>query len=195
MKLIHVAAASLSLMLVPFCSWADEVEDSIKEGQDFYKEGNLNAALNSFNYTAQLIRQKVSEKMAEFLPEAPDGWDKSEAESDSGASMFGGGLSSSCSYTNGDASIKVTVASNSPLLQSIMMVINNPMFMGNKKSERIGGQQALIEYSASDKGGSINIVVAGSALVTIEGQECKLEDMKAFASKIKFQDMVKFLTQ
>ena len=49
MKLIHVAAVSLSLMIVPFSSWADEVEDSIKEGQGFYKEGNLNAALNSFN--------------------------------------------------------------------------------------------------------------------------------------------------
>lgn len=188
--LFTFSAASLSQVL------ADEISDTIEEGATFYKDANYSEAVNSLNYAVQLINQKASEQLGQFLPKVPDGWDRSEAEFQSaGASLFGGGNSVTASYSKGEENIKVSITANSPALQSMLMLVNNPAFLGasGKKIERIGGQKAIVEMS--DGSGSINVIVAGTALVALEGYSTNMESMKALAEAIDYKKLVALLMQ
>ena len=175
---------------------ADDITDSIKEGTSYYEDGNYNAALSSFKYVVQLITQKATESLAEYLPEATDGFEMSEPETQSGGmELFGGGSSVSADYSSDDGEITVTISANSPALQSILMVMNNPMFLGAQKMERVAGQKAIIDYDNSDMSGSVNIVVAGSALVSAEGSNVSLDQIKELVSNIDFKKLTVFLSQ
>jgi hypothetical protein len=185
--------ALASAMLSPVM--ADDVLDSVKEGTALYQEGNYNGAIGSFNYVIQLLNQKAAEKMAEFMPVSGGGWERSEPETSSAGGIFGGGITTSATYTKDGAEVKLSVAANSPLLQSIMMMMNNPMFLGDQKVDRVGGQKAVVNYDASDRSGSINIVVAGAALVTAEGSSVSLEEMKELAGKFNFKGLTAYSMQ
>jgi hypothetical protein len=191
---LSVIACSLCLFMSPVV--ADDVTDSIAEGQSFYEEGNYSAALGSFNYVVQLITQKAAEALGQFLPPDGDGWTRGEIETvAAGASLFGGGTSSKASYSKGDTEITVTIAANSPMLQSVMMMMSNPMFLGNQKVDRVAGQRATVDFSESEGSGTINIPVAGVALVTVEGYNTTLDQMKALASKVDFKKLTVHASQ
>ncbi len=185
----------LSAVALPLLH-ADEVTETIEEATAYYADENYSEAASSLNYAVQLINQKASEQLGQFLPEAPDGWEKGEPEYQSaGASLFGGGNTASARYSNGNATLTVTIAANSPALQSMMMFVNNPAFLGasGKKIERIGGQKALVEWS--DNYGNINVIVAGTALLTVEGSETTLEAATALAEAVNYKKLVAQLMQ
>lgn len=198
MKKISISLLVMIACFVGTSVYADDVTDSIEEGSSYYEDENYSAALSSFNYVIQLITQKASEKLIEFLPEATDEFEMSEPDIQSGGmSMFGGGTSVSADYSNGQGDITVSIAANSPALQSILMVLNNPMFLGasGQKMERIAGQKAVIDYDSDDMSGSINIVVAGSALVSAEGSDVTLDQIKELITGIDFKKLTAFVMQ
>jgi len=175
---------------------ADEITDAIDEGAGYYKDGNYTEAVSSLNYAVQLINQKASQQLGEFFPEAPDGWEMAEPQYQSaGISIFGGGNSAEASYTNGDQQVKMTIAANSPALQSLLMFVNNPAFLGasGKKIEKIGGQKALIEWNGDS--GNINVIVANSTLVTFEGYNTTLDTVKEFANSVEYKKLAVALMQ
>lgn len=175
---------------------ADEVTDTIEEASAYYADGNFSEASSSLNYAVQLINQKASEQLGQFLPEAPDGWEMSEPEFESaGASLFGGGNTASASYSKGDATLRVSIAANSPALQTLLMFVNNPAFLGSsgKKIERLGGQKAIVEWTGDS--GNLNVIVAGSALLTVEGRNATLEEAKALAEAVEYKKLIAQLMQ
>jgi hypothetical protein len=198
MKKISVSLVAIISCLAGTAAYADDVTDSIKEGTVYYQDENYSAALSSFNYVVQLITQKASESLVKFLPEPIDGFEMSEPEMQSaGMGMFGGGNSVSADYSNEEGNINISISANSPALQSILMVVNNPMFLGasGQKMERVAGQKAIIDYDNSDKSGLINIVVGGSALVTAEGSDVSLDQMKELIGSVDFKKLTAFVTQ
>jgi hypothetical protein len=102
--------------------------------------------------------------------------------------MFGGGTSAEREYTRGDASVTIQIMTDSPMLQGVAMMINNPMFAGadGGKLERINKQKALVKYDEGDRSGSINLMVAGTILITIEGNDADLDDLRAYAEAIDY---------
>jgi hypothetical protein len=83
------------------------------------------------------------------------------------------------------------IVTGSPMLQSLMMMCSNPMLLGSDggKLDRVGGEKAVVKYSAQEKGGNINPVIANRFLVTIEGNDVSLEDLKAYAGKIDYKKL------
>ncbi|MEZ5275034.1 MAG: hypothetical protein R3F07_01485 [Opitutaceae bacterium] len=187
----------ICLTLLAAVSWTasylaaetDPVVETVKEAMDYYKEGDYAGAAASLDYASQMIRQKRSEGLTEFLPEPLEGWSAEDASSQaSGAAMFGGGTSAEREYTKGDANVKVQIMTDSPMLQGVAMMINNPMFAGadGGKLERISKQKALVKYDDGDRSGSINLMVAGTILITIEGNDVDLDDLRAYAEAIDY---------
>lgn len=170
---------------------ADDVTDQVNEAVKAYNDKDYAAAAQGLEAAAQLIRQKRAEGLMKFLPEAPNGWTAEDpTNSAAGAQMFGGGISAERKYTKGDSSVTVKLLSDSPLLQGIMMMMNNSMmFAGgdNGKLERIGGQKAIVKYNAKEKDGEINVAVAGTLLVQIEGRDLTAAELKSFAEAIDYK--------
>jgi hypothetical protein len=170
----------------------DDVINSINEGMDFYKNGEFAEATSSLNYAVQLIQQKKGEALGGLLPEPLDGWTASEAQSQAaGAAMFGGGVNAEREYSKGNSRISISIMSDSPLLQSVMMMFSNPMFAtaDGGKMERINRQKAIVKYSPADKSGELQMVVNNRFLVTVEGSDISREELLEYATAIDVKKM------
>lgn len=168
---------------------ADDVTDQVDEAMKAYKEQDYSTAATNLEAAAQLIRQKRAESFTKFLPKPLSGWEAEDASTQAaGAAMFGGGVSAERHYSKGDSTITVKLLSDSPIMQGVMMMMSNPMFASSDggKLETIKRQKAIVKYKEANKGGEINIVLSGVMLITIEGRDCTLADMKAYAEAIDF---------
>lgn len=191
---ILVAGLAITFLLIIFSTlvYADDVKDSIKEALEYYDEGDYSGAVESLNYATQLIQQKKSENLTSFLPEPLDGWAAEKSTSQAvGAAMFGGGVTAERRYTKDDRKITVQIVTDSPMLQSMMMMFSNPMFASSDggKMERIKRQKALVKYDPSTEQGEIQIVVAKRFLVTINGNNVSKDDLKAYARGIDYKKL------
>lgn len=175
-----------------FCGpvFADEVTDSITQGLEQYNKESYTEAMTSLNYASQKIGQIKADSMKVLIPQPLAGWTGDEVESQAaGTAMFGGGLSAEGRYHKGDQNVTVKIVTDSPLLQSMMMLISNPMFATSSggKLEKIKNQTAIVKYEAQAKRGDINVVVAGKVLVTVEGNEVSQDDLMAYAKAVDYE--------
>jgi hypothetical protein len=171
--------------------FADEVTDSITQGLDQYKKGSYAEAMTSLNFAAQKIGQIKADGLKVLIPKPLAGWTADEVVSQAaGTAMFGGGLSAEGRYHKGDkGDITLKIVTDSPLLQSMMMLISNPMFATSSggKLEKIKNQTAIVKYEAQGKRGDINVVVAGKVLVTVEGNEVTQDELMAYAKAVDYE--------
>lgn len=171
-------------------AFADDVTDSINEALKAYAEKSYSEAVEDLNYAVQLINQKKSGALTQFLPKALDGWSADTASSEAvGAAMFGGAITAKREYTKGESTIEITIVSDSPVLQGMMMMFSNPMFAasGGGKLERIKRQKAIVKYNKKERSGEINIMVAKRFLITLKGDNVSLDEMRAYAKAIAYK--------
>lgn len=179
----------------PLQAQADDVLNTIDEAVKQYKKGDFAGAASNLDYASQLIRQKKSELMKELLPEPLEGWEGQAANSRAlGTAVFGGGINVSRKYTRKNSVITIDIVSDSPVMQSLLMMLNNPMIAGvsGGKLETIKGQRAIVQYNEETSGGEINIVVANRFIITIKGREVNREDLNAYAGSVDFDALTKF---
>ena len=189
---LKVAGVFLVLMTFSFSGYADDIEDSIQEALEYYKSGEYKDAVESLNYASQLIQQKKGKGLESFLPEPLKGWAAQKSSSQAaGAAMFGGGVTAERKYSKDSSSISISIITDSPLMQGMMMMFSNPMFAASDggKLERIGRQKAIVKFDPNSKQGEIKIVVANRFLVIIEGREITKEDMKEYAKMIDYKKL------
>lgn len=162
-------------------------ENSAKNGVTALNNKQFGTAATEFEYAAQYSRQLKGYGLANYLPPAQDGFAAENLQvSSAGASMFGGGTAVEQDYVKGDDKVTIRILSDSPLLQSMMVMISNPMIaMNNPKmsAETINGQRALVE----DKGaGAVQVSLPFNNVYLIQGEGPKaatLAHMKALDYK------------
>ena len=183
-----VAAAIAFLIISVSGAQADDVTDSLNDALTKYNSGQYTEAINSINYAEQLITQKKGEALTQIFPKPLDGWQAEEVKSDP---IFGGGITAERLYTKDAATVTISIASDSPMLQATMMLFTNPMFAtaDGGKLETISGQKAIVKYSAETKGGEIQMVVNNRFLVTVNGSEVAKEDMTAYLGSLDFNKL------
>ena len=173
----------------------DDVLNTINEAVKQYKVGDFAGAVSNLDYATQLIRQKKSERMKELLPEPLAGWQAKAATAQAlGTAVFGGGITVSRDYyTAGGSAVTVEIVSDSPVLQSIMMMLNNPMFAGASGGilETIKRQRSIIKYDDKMRSGEINIVVASRFMVTVKGKRVDRATLIGYAEAIDYTSLAK----
>jgi len=189
---ISTIVAAVFLFIVSSPVMADDVTDSINEALKQYNNGEFADAVQSLDYASQLIRQKKGGQLEAFLPEPIPGWKAEDAKSQAlGSAMFGGGVTAERSYVKGDSRVNVKIITDSPLMQAMMMMFSNPMMATSDggKLEKISGEKAIMKYGNDNKDGSINMVIAGRFLITVEGNDVVRQDLIAFAQGIDFKKL------
>jgi len=172
----------------------DNVLSTIKEATRQYEAGDYTGAASNLDYAAQLVRQQKSERIKSLLPEPLSGWEGKEASAQAlGAAILGGGVTVSREYKKGPASISVEIVSDSPVLQSVLMMVNNPMFAGagGGKLETVKGQRAILKYDSGKKSGELYVVAASRFVVTIKGRQAAREDILAYGEAIDYRTLEK----
>ena len=172
----------------------DNVLSTIREATRQYEAGDYTAAASNLDYAAQLVRQQKSERMKSLLPEPLAGWEGREANAQAlGAAILGGGVTVSRDYKRGKSSLSVEIVSDSPVLQSVLMMINNPMFAGagGGKLETLKGQRAIIKHDSDKMKGEMYVVVDSRFVVTIKGKQIAREDLMAYGEAIDYASLEK----
>jgi len=171
---------------------ADEVIDSIQQAMDSYKKGDFTEAENNLNYASQLIRQKKSSDLEAFLPAPLTGWKADEVKKQAlGQAMFGGMVSVERDYRKGSSRVTVKIVTDSPLVQSMMMMLTNPLLAtaDGGTMKKIGGQKAVVKFKDGNQRGEINLIVANRMLVTVEGSAVTEKDLADYASAIDYKKL------
>lgn len=186
--------AALLLLAQPLHAAEDTILSAIKEATKQYQSGDYSGASSNLDYASQLIRQKKSERMKSLLPAPLSGWEAKEASAQAlGAAVLGGGVTVSRDYTRGQSFISVEIVSDSPVLQSVLMMINNPLFAGagGGKLETIKGNRSILKFDSGKKSGELYIVVASRFVITIKGRQVAREDLLAYGEAMDYRVLEK----
>jgi hypothetical protein len=183
-------AAALAVVLTFFSGMAygDDITTSINEALEYYKNGEYTEAVSNLNYAAQLIQQKKSGKLESFLPKPLKGWTAEDTTSQAAGAGIFGGVSAERRYRKAENSVTVSLVTDSPMIQGMMVMFTNPAFAVSDggKLEKIAGQRAIVKYKPSEKRGDIKIMVANRFLVSIEGSGVFKTDLKQYAAAIDY---------
>lgn len=185
-----VPALAVLFLAMPLHAGEDTVLSTIKEATRQYQAGDYSGSASNLDYASQLIRQKKSEKMKDLLPEPLPGWDGKEASAQAlGAAVLGGGVTVSRDYTRGPSTISVEIVSDSPVLQSVLMMLNNPVFAGagGGRLETVKGNRSVLKFDSGKKSGELYIVVASRFVVTVKGRQVAREDLLAYGEAMDYR--------
>ncbi len=171
----------------------DSVLSTISEAVHQYKNGQFTDAVTSLNYASQIIRQKKGEAMSQLLPSPLEGWTAKDPTSQAmGASMFGGSTTAERHYIKNNAKLIIQYSTNSPMMQTMLMMFHNPAFAGfSGKFKIINGQKAIVNFKEGS--GNITIAINNSLLITLEGKNIIQDDLIAYAKAIDYNSLRTFL--
>jgi len=187
MRPIQVAILVVAMLACVLPAAADELIDQINQAIALYEAGDFAGAAGELEFVAAQIRQLRAGGLTAARGEPLAGWTAEEATSASaGAAMFGGGTTAGREYEKGDADIDVQIVTDSPMLASLSMMLNNPMVLSasGQKLVRIEGNKASMEWEGDR--GTINVVVMGVVLVTVNGNSCTEADLTRYAEAVNY---------
>ncbi|MCF8031453.1 MAG: hypothetical protein K9K66_17785 [Desulfarculaceae bacterium] len=200
MKRIALLALSLLMVLsLTLPAMADEISGQLEKGLKLYNDGKLSQAIGEIEFALAQLKQKKAEALSKIFPEAPSGWTAEKAKgSSAGGAMLGGGISASQRYRDGGKGrVKVEVVTDSPLIQSLAMMLSNPMFLqsGNAgKLVRFQGHKAVLK----DQGerAELQSLIDNKVLVRVSARRVKdaAAVVQQFAGKMDLNKL-KDLTQ
>jgi hypothetical protein len=171
---------------------ADDVTDSINEALKQYSKGTSLTPFRVSIMRPSSFGKKRAGSLRAFLPNPVSGWKAEDAKSQAmGSAMFGGGVAAERSYVKGDSRVNVTILTDSPMMQAMMMMFSNPMMATSDggKLEKINGEKAIVKYSNETKDGDINMVIANRFLITVQGNDVIRQDLISFAQGIDFKKL------
>ena len=202
MKSLKVLMLAAFLMLLG-ALFADETADTIENAKTLYKTGKLAEAVNELNYAINQIQQMQMEKYKAVFPAAQLGWQAEEFNAEAAAMAFmGGGISVSRRYTTSTGndyyedqkSVNITLVSDSPMLSSLLMMFNNPMFLGANKMVTIQGERAIESKNESGVPNELQFVIANRVMLTVDASNCSKDELYAYANKIDFGKLKSILS-
>lgn len=184
----HLFSGAALLCAVALPASADEFTEVIDSALSAYAEGDITVASEELDYALKLLGQLKSESLGKYLPEAPAGWTREEAEADGSGlamSMFGGGTAAAASYRKDDAEMTLTLLANSPMVSTIATMITSVGAMGSGKPIRIQRTQ----FSNSD--GELQGVVDNKVMISVTGN-ASLEEKQALLEGMDFKALRDF---
>ena len=182
----------LALAMFGRQGYADEVLTTVDEAVKQYSNGDYDGAVSNLDYAVQLIRQKKSEALMKVFPAPLEGWEAQPPTSQAtGTAVFGRSISVSRFYTRNTSTLTIDIASDSPVMQSLVMMLNNPVIAGagGAKLETFSSHRGIVQYNQTNRSGDVNIVVADRYMITVKGQEVDRADLISYAQAVKYSEL------
>jgi len=172
----------------------DQVIQAVNEGIQKYNEQKYGAAAGQFEYAAQLAKQKKGEQIKDFVQsiEPIEGWVGNQATSQAMAGGFmGGGVNVDREFTKDSSRMNLTILSDSPLIQSVIMLFSNPAMAAASGGElsTINGERVVIKFDPNNNSGEVKSVIDGKYLFTLDGRDVSKDDLINQTKNVNFQDL------
>ena len=192
-RLILTAVFLVANLVLVSTAWADEITDQIEEAITLYEAGDYAGAVSELEFVAIQIRQMQAGRYSDALPDPLPGWESEDAETTAvSGSMMGGAVGANREYRKADSTAEIQILAESPMLQAVAMMFNNPMMLtsSGKQLIKIKGQKAALEYDTDNRSGEVMLVVLNTVLVTVSGNSIDEEELIAYAEAIDY-DLIK----
>ncbi len=178
-----VVILALALVVSACAQEVDEVLEEIDYAREAFEDGSYSEAIEGFDFVIAQIRSLQVDELRKALPEPLSGWTMEEQESDAmGYGFFGLGSGAGVTrrYYEEDtgATIEITIAAQSIMLQQITMLLKNPALAATQPDTKleklrikgIAGRTTIIEqFSPEDESGKLSLTPDDKTSVTIEG--------------------------
>ena len=201
----------LALFIISFvfslnaAGWADEIEQEITSGLSAYKAKQYSKSAEHLEFAAQKIRNLKAKKIETLFPKPLPGWMANDTESGAVGRMFMGGvISGSKKYLKNSSTVNITITTDNPMIGVVSGILSNPMMlqMGaqlggatGQEIVRVKDQKALKAWDPENREGSMQMVVDNRALVSIEGANCRVEDIQKYAESIDFGKIKAYIAE
>lgn len=175
---------------------ADEVVEQIELGLELYQEAEYGAAITELEFAINDIRERMSGRIAETFPEAPEGWSAGTVESgvSGGAAMFGGGggsmLEREYRQESGNGRLTAKLMIDNPMVQAMSAMFSNPAIIAaqpNMERIRIGRDSAMLKWEAERGNAEVSFLMDGRILMQVNGQG--LESQEPAVELLKAWDL------
>ena len=172
---------------------AGEATEVIEEALEAYNKQDLGGATDALNEALAIVMQEKATRMETKCPKALDGWEKEKTVSNSSGAAFGAGTVTECIYRNDNKEVTISFTVDSPMVQTMMMMFNNPMFAtadgGKVKRIKADGKKhkTIIKYNEQRKSGEITSLFE-TILVSVKG-EASQDELISFFRSIKFSSL------
>lgn len=124
-------ACALSIATFTSVAAADEVSDTLNSALAAYEDGDLQYAMEELDFAKQLMTVMKGEALSAFLPDAPDGWTRTDStEMGAGLAFMGGGVGAEAEYRNGNETFSITITANNPMIAVMAGMMGNAGAMG-----------------------------------------------------------------
>lgn len=179
---MKLSLAAFALGLSATASFADEVTDALNAAQSAYAAGDLNNTAAQLTHASKAVLALQQQKLAAFLPEAPEGWtrevDLSSTEGMAMMGMVGNIVVGNYSDGNGQH-ISLTLTADSPMVAQMAGMLGNPQMMAMMgKVVKVAGQDML------EQGGSLSALAGGRVLVQAQGAD--IETLQKVLNSLNF---------
>ncbi len=203
-KLTGIGVVIILALALVMSAWADEITEGIDYGKEAYEDGSYSEAIDELEIAISQIRSLQTSEVRRALPEPLTGWTAEDQESQAASFGFFGG-SSSVGATRiyyeeeSDQSIEISIMGESPLLQQLRMIIQNPGLQPGTKLEieRIEGKRRKIaaKYSAEDMEGTLSLELEEAEIfITVEGWDISdKEILREYLRAIDFELLLEVL--
>ena len=180
-KLVGVGVVViLALVLVVSACADDEITEGMDYAREAYEEGSYSEAIEELEIAITQIRSLQTDEVRKALPEPLAGWTAEDQESQAASFGFFGLGSATVGATRryyeeeSDQSIEISIMGESPLLQQLRVVIQNPGLQPGTELviERIAGKRRKIaeKFSAEDMAGTLSLELEEKQIfITVEG--------------------------
>jgi hypothetical protein len=156
------------LLLLAAPAAADSVTDALQAALEAYAAGDLDAAATSVASAGSAIGALQSEKLAAFLPEAPEGWTR-EMTTDfaAGLAIMGGGSGTEMRYISPEgSSFTITVMADNPMVTGMMgLFMNDEMLASMGTVTEVDGARLI------DDGSGLMAVIGQTMMVQASGMD------------------------
>lgn len=140
---------------------ADPIADTIRSALEAWEGGDRQFALDELITAQQMIQSAKADDLSAFLPEAPEGWTREvKTDMNAGLAMMGGGIGAEATYQGPDASFRITIMADNPLVASMGAMLSNAQLMATMgKVVRVG----RVRFLQQDN--SLQALIANRVLV------------------------------
>ncbi|MCU0864942.1 MAG: hypothetical protein MUC36_14220 [Planctomycetes bacterium] len=155
--------------------------EAVEQAKKAVEEDKLGAAVAALQAAIRDLQKKQRAQILTALPK-PEGFEfRDEEVDDKGQDAFNlaaMGLTISRRYENGDKSLSVEVTANSPLIQMLGMMFNNPALVEAQGGEMVkyGVHKAILTKSGDD-GQELQILMHDAHLIKINSQGVGADDL------------------
>lgn len=196
MKLKNLATATLLCFSAATIAAGDPIIEQMEAAISAYKDGDNRAAMNELKFAQADLQAKIDEDNKAILPDALENWTAEEATagSNAGMMMMGGGTQLSRTYRKKGTgeSVTIDITADSPMIQAMAMMLNNPMLMQSDpsvKTYRHGRMRGMMRHDNGSNNYEATFMIAGRILLVVKGK--KLPDDSAIKAYLGALDTKK----